>query len=208
MCPGTKPRWHLLEVCVLIAILGRTVAFISRKPTGQIRKGVRLVNGKYVSGKKLLARTENQIKTTLSKRQFRSYLDCHFSFKSQRVKGQLYKVTCQISLIFFFHTMMKKQDGVFAKCSSVRCKFLTYLRCIDFFYLKNISLHGRFYVYQIGEYLTSKSTFLPFRKLRPDYKAIKNSLVIMNLAVYSLGEEKFSPGKYFFFCPILFSVVT
>jgi hypothetical protein len=104
--------------------------------------------------------------------------------------------------------MMKKQDGVFAKCSSVRCKFLTYLRCIDFFYLKNISLHGRFYVYQIGEYLTSKSTFLPFRKLRPDYKAIKNSLVIMNLAVYSLGEEKFSPGKYFFFCPILFSVVT
>jgi hypothetical protein len=68
MCPGTKPRWHLLEVCVLIAILGRTVAFISRKPTGQIRKGVRLVNGKYVSGKKLLARTENQIKTTLSKR--------------------------------------------------------------------------------------------------------------------------------------------
>ena len=32
LCPGTKSRWHLLEVCVLIPTLGRTVAFISRKP--------------------------------------------------------------------------------------------------------------------------------------------------------------------------------
>lgn len=39
-----------------------------RKPLVNPGKTVRLANGKYISGKKLLALTENQIKTTLSKR--------------------------------------------------------------------------------------------------------------------------------------------
>lgn len=40
-----------------------------------------LVNGKYATGKLLLAITEGQIEATLSKRLFKSYLDCHFSQK-------------------------------------------------------------------------------------------------------------------------------
>lgn len=75
------------------------------------------------------------------------------------------------------------------------------------FFIWKTSLCIEGYIYKIGEYLASKSTFLPFEKLRPDYKAIKNILAIMNLAVYGLGEQKSSRVKYFFH-PILFSEVT
>lgn len=66
------------------------------------------------------------------------------------------------------------------------------LGALAFLFEKHFSawkvLYIHTYIYKIGEYLTSKSTFLPFGKLRTDYKSIKNILVIMSLAVYGLGE--------------------
>ena len=53
---------------------------------------------------------------------------------------------------------------------------------------------------------TSKSTFLPFGKIGPDYRPIKNILVIVILAVQNAREEKFPRVKYFSH-PMLFSIV-
>lgn len=46
---------------------------------------------------------------------------------------------------------MKKWEETFTKYCTIRNKFLTYLRCINF-HLGNIFLHEKFYLYQIGEY--------------------------------------------------------
>lgn len=85
---------------------------------------------------------------------------------------------------------MEKQDGTLTKHCTTRSRFLTYWRCINSSIDGNIFLHDWFYSYQIGAYFTSKGIFLPFGKIRPDYRAIKNILVIMNLVVCIVEEQK------------------
>lgn len=111
-----------------------------------------------------------------------------------------YKVTCQISPICFpkLYNGKIRWDLYYKHCT-IRSKFLTYWRCINSSIKGNIFLHERFYLYHIGAYFTSKSTFSPFGNIRPDCRAIKNISVIMNLVVCIVREEKSSRVKYFLF---------